>query len=192
VAFLNKIWFWDNHKIINKTHWARICKTYPIKMKNILPVFLFMLMAAFGCQPEKASKSDRRIEEINAVPNAAEMIRNPISAKGLQDTTNLPKMVFVETKYDFATVEEGDKVSHTFKFTNAGKVSLLISDVRSTCGCTVPKWPKEAIPPGEQNQISVVFDTAGKKERQHKLITITANTYPSKTVLSLDGFVTPK
>lgn len=161
-------------------------------MKGIFPFFLLILLAALGCQPEKASKSDRRVEEINTVPNAAEMIRNPISAKGLQDTTNLPKIVFVETEYDFGTVNEGDKVSHTFKFTNTGTVPLLISDVRSTCGCTVPKWPREAVPPGEQNKISVVFDTAGKKQKQHKPITITANTYPSKTVLSLDGFVTPK
>ncbi len=161
-------------------------------MRGILPIFLFILFLIFGCQPEKAAKTDRRIEEINAVPNAAEMIRNPISAKGLQDTTNLPKMVFVETKFDFGTVNEGDKVSHTFKFSNTGTIPLLIADVRSTCGCTVPKWPKEAILPGEQNQISVVFDTAGKKDKQHKPITITSNTYPSKTVLSLDGFVTPK
>jgi len=161
-------------------------------MKGILSICLFALFVFFGCQPENTTKSDRRIEEINAVPNAAEMIRNPISAKGLQDTTNLPKMAFVETKHDFGTVSEGEKVSHIFKFINAGTVPLLISDVRSTCGCTVPKWPKEAVAPGEQNQISVVFDTAGKKEKQHKPITITANTYPSKTVLSLDGFVTSK
>jgi len=161
-------------------------------MRLIFPIFLMVLLAAFGCQSEKESKSDRRIEEINGVPNAAEMIRNPISAKGIQDTTNLPKIVFEKTDFDFGTVKEGDKVSHTFKFKNTGTIPLLISDVRSTCGCTVPKWPQEAIPPGKEDKISVIFDTAGKKEKQHKPITITANTYPSKTVLSLDGFVTPK
>ncbi len=161
-------------------------------MRSILPVFFFVLVATFGCQPEKASKSDRRIEEISAVPNAAEMIRNPISANGLEDTTNLAKIAFVETKFDFGTVNEGDKVSHVFKFSNTGNIPLLISDVRSTCGCTVPEWPEEPIPPGAQDQISVVFDTDGKKEKQNKPITITANTFPSKTVVSLDGFVTPK
>ncbi len=161
-------------------------------MRLILPIFFLALITAFGCQSEKEPKSDKRIEEINGVPNAAEMIRNPISAKGIQDTTNLPKMKFGKTEFDFGIVNEGDKVSHTFEFKNTGTIPLLISDVRSTCGCTVPKWPKETILPGEENKISVVFDTAGKKEKQHKPITITANTYPSKTVLSLDGFVTPK
>lgn len=165
-------------------------------MRLILSIFFLAIITAFGCQSEKGTKSDkksdRRIEEINGVPNAAELIRNPISANGIKDTTNLPKIVFTETKFDFGTVNEGDKVTHTFKFKNTGKIPLIIGDVRSTCGCTVPKWPKDAIAPGEENKISVVFDTAGKKEKQHKPITITANTFPSKTVLSLDGFVTPK
>ena len=158
----------------------------------LLPLLSFVLFVTIGCQSEKTTKTNRRVEEINGIPNAAEMIRNPISAKGLQDTVNLAKLVFAKTDFDFGTVTEGDKVSHTFNFTNTGKVPLLIADVRSTCGCTVPKWPREAIAPGESDKISVVFDTAGKKEKQHKPITITANTYPSKTVLSLDGFVTPK
>ncbi len=161
-------------------------------MRIILPIFFLVLITAIGCQTEKESKSDRRIEEINGVPNAAEMIRNPVSAKGIQDTVNLAKIDFTETAFDFGTVDEGDKVTHTFKFKNTGKVPLIITDARSTCGCTVPKWPSEPIPPGVENEISVVFDTAGKKEKQHKPITITANTYPSKSVLSLDGYVTPK
>ena len=161
-------------------------------MRLTFAIFFLVLISAFGCQPEKEPKSDKRIEEINGVPNAAEMIRNPISAKGIQDTTNLPKIEFSEMAYDFGTVDEDDKVSHTFKFKNTGTVPLLISNARSTCGCTVPKWPKEPVSPGEEGKISVVFDTAGKKEKQHKPITITANTYPSKTVLSIDGFVTPK
>lgn len=161
-------------------------------MRLIFPIFLLLCWIVIGCQSEKESKSDRRIVEVTGVPNAAEMIRNPISAKGLQDTINLPKIEFAETAFDFGTVNEGDKITHIFKFTNTGKIPLLISDVRSTCGCTVPKWPEEAIPPGAENKISVVFDTDGKKEKQHKPITITANTYPSKTILSLDGFVTPK
>lgn len=161
-------------------------------MKIIFPILLLVLFSVMACQPEKTSKTDRRVEEINGVPNASELIRNPISAKGIQDTTNLAKMDFQETKFDFGTVFEGDKVTHTFHFTNTGKTPLIISDARSTCGCTVPKWPREAIPPGGKEKISVVFDTAGKKEKQHKPITITANTYPSKTELSLNGFVTPK
>lgn len=161
-------------------------------MRSLFPIFLLFLFTVLSCQSEKENKSDRRIEEINGVPNAAEMIRNPISAKGIQDTINIPKIAFLETEFDFGTVNEGDKVSHTFKFKNTGTVPLLISDVRSTCGCTVPKWPKEAIPPSTEDKISVVFDTAGKKDKQHKPITLTANTLPSKTILSLYGYVNPK
>lgn len=157
-------------------------------------IFLFITLSSilcFGCQPEK--KADmKRVEEINGVPNAADIIRNPISAKGNSDTTNVAKMVFEKTEFDFGTVNEGDKVKHTFKFKNEGLQPLLIGDARSTCGCTVPKWPKEAIAPGGTGKIDVVFNTTDKPDKQHKPITITANTFPSKTVLHLRGMVTPK
>ena len=51
---------------------------------------------------------------------------------------------------------------------------------------------KEAIKPGESGKISVRFDSKGKKERQAKPITITANTYPNQTILQIKGTVIPK
>jgi len=157
--------------------------------------FLFIITIlftfCFGCTPDK--KADKkRVEEISGVPNAADIIRNPVTASGNMDTTNVAKMAFEETRFNFGTVNEGDKVKHTFKFNNNGSQPLLIGDARSTCGCTIPKFPKEAIPPGSSGKIDVIFDTTNKPNQQHKPITITANTFPSKTVLHLEGMVTPK
>ena len=122
----------------------------------------------------------------------ADIIRNPITLGDDVDTINVAKIVFDEMKFGFGTVNEGDIVEHVFKFKNKGKVPLIISDARSTCGCTVPKWPKDPIEPGSNGVISVKFDTKSKPNKQSKPITIRANTYPRETVLHLFGNVTPK
>ena len=80
-------------------------------------------------------------------------------------------------------------VEHTFSFTNQGKVPLLITDARSTCGCTVPEWPRQPIAPGQVAEISVRFDTQQKFNQQNKPVTITANTLPAQTTIYLRGFV---
>ena len=98
-------------------------------------------------------------------------------------------MVLLNPEFNFGSVVTGDKVEKDFQFTNEGKVPLLITDARATCGCTVPDWPDTPIAPGEKGVISVVFDTKNKSGRQVKPITITANTYPSTTELRLVGQV---
>jgi len=66
----------------------------------------------------------------------------------------------------------------------------VISNVHSTCGCTVGKdWPKRPIPPGESGSIDVVFDSEGRNGRQEKTVTVVANTTPPSTVLTLTGEV---
>lgn len=148
-----------------------------------------LCFALFSCQPE-GGNSGKSLEEIKAdgMSNSA-IVRNPVSAGGVLDTVNVAKIVFEETSYNFGEVDQGAIVQHVFKFTNTGKVPLLISDARSTCGCTVPEWPKTPIAPGQGGEINVKFDTAGKEKIQHKSVAITANTYPSTTEVELTGTV---
>ncbi len=95
-------------------------------------------------------------------------------------------------RYDFGIANEGDIVKHVFKFTNTGKEPLVISNAKGSCGCTVPTWPKEAIPPGGTGEINIEFNTSGKPGRQSKRVTVTANTVPSDTFLEIAGEVKPK
>ncbi|MFK7936957.1 MAG: DUF1573 domain-containing protein [Saprospiraceae bacterium] len=150
--------------------------------------FFFIAILFVACADEKTP--EKSIQEIQMDSNAG-IIRNPISADGVQDTINVAKIEFVETNYDFGTVEEGEVVKKTFSFTNIGKAPLLISDARSTCGCTVADYPKEPIAPGEAGEIEVNFNTIKKRNRQKKVVTLTANTYPAETKVALEGFVNP-
>ncbi len=117
------------------------------------------------------------------------MIRNPATADLPTDTNQLARIVFLEPEFDFGEATEGDIVTHQFKFTNTGKVPLTIMNARSTCGCTIPEWPEEPIAPGGTGEITAKFNTDMKKELQKKVITVTANTYPNETKITLKGMV---
>jgi len=69
-----------------------------------------------------------------------------------------PVMTFKETEFDFGTVDQGEKVTHVYKFANTGNEPLIISNAKGSCGCTVPSWPKEPIPVGGSGEIQVQFD----------------------------------
>lgn len=78
--------------------------------------------------------------------------------------------------HDFGDVIQGDKVEHTFRFTNTGNKDLVITNVQVTCGCTTPKgWPRDPIAPGVSGELTVAFNSAGKIGKQNKVITVTSN-----------------
>jgi hypothetical protein len=87
-------------------------------------------------------------------------------------------ITFDETVHNFGNVTEGEKVEYSFKFTNTGDKDLIITDATSSCGCTVPDWPKEPLKPGKSAYMKVVFNSAGKEGFTEKLISIKANTNP--------------
>lgn len=159
-------------------------------MKNfiiITTVALSLINMACG------GKKNEGIQEIRTAGNSnADLVRNPVSAEQPLDTNLLARIVFEEANYNFGEVTEGQIVEHRFKFKNTGKVPLNILRARSSCGCTVPEWPKELIAPGETGEIKAKFNTEGKPEKQKKLIFVTANTYPNEISVSLEGFVKPK
>lgn len=149
---------------------------------------LSLVLAFCSCGGDHAD-SGKLVEEIQTEGKISSIIRSPISADGSIDTINVAKMTFATQVFEFDEVPEGTIVQHVFKFKNDGKIPLIIQNAHSTCGCTVPEWPKEPIEPNESGEIKVEFDTKSKTGLQEKLVIITANTYPSVTRLFLKGFV---
>jgi hypothetical protein len=84
---------------------------------------------------------------------------------------------------------QGETVSYPFKFKNSGKSDLIIADVSTSCGCTVPSYPKEPIHPGQDGVIKVSFNSAGKHGFQNKSIVIVANTQPNTVILRIKAEV---
>lgn len=107
------------------------------------------------------------------------------------ENADKPEINFEVTNFDFGTIKEGSKVTHSFKFTNTGKSDLIIGDARGNCGCTVPKYPTQPIEPGATGVIDVEFNSAGKHGKQSKTVTLVTNCIPSTRVLTITGEVNP-
>lgn len=100
---------------------------------------------------------------------------------------------FEKMVHDFGDVPSGkDTLWTEFKFKNTGSEALSISDVRTSCDCTLAEWPKEAIQPGKSAVIKGGFKIEGKDGRFEKQIIIFGNTTPAMTIIDLKGNVVPR
>lgn len=107
----------------------------------------------------------------------------------LEEGQELPVMTFGETMHDFGEIKEGMVVNHTFTFKNEGEGPLIISNAQGSCGCTVPRWPREPIAPGETGEIHVSFNSQGRAGQQNKRVTLTTNAMPQTQVLNITSTV---
>ena len=98
------------------------------------------------------------------------------------------KIEFKETTIDYGTIEKGANGVRTFEFTNTGDAPLIISDVKSSCGCTIPSKPKDPIMPGKTGEIQVKYDT-NRVNPIRKTITVMSNADTPTVALKIKGVV---
>ena len=140
--------------------------------KIILSISAAILLATCGSDKTGVSTDDINISA---------------TANGTQNSGSLPVIQFEEETHDFGKITQGEKVSYSFKFTNTGKSNLLISSAQASCGCTVPKPPKDPLAPGATDKIDVTFDSNGKSGKFDKQITVITNCDPNTKVLKITG-----
>ncbi len=85
------------------------------------------------------------------------------------------KIMFTEEEYDFGKIKEGDVVEHIFSFTNAGNDTLIIAQVRASCGCTAALLSASRIPPKGKGEIKTTFKSKGRAGKQKKTLTVFSN-----------------
>lgn len=98
------------------------------------------------------------------------------------------KIKFKTDTIDYGTIEKGSNGVRVFEFTNTGDAPLIITDVKSTCGCTIPKKPDGPIMPGETGKIEVKYDT-NRVNPIRKTITVTSNADTPTIALKIKGEV---
>lgn len=101
---------------------------------------------------------------------------------------NAAEMTFESETHDYGTMDYGSDGNYAFKFTNTGKDPLIITDAKGSCGCTVPKYPKEPILKGQSNFINVSYDTK-RPGPFTKTVTVTSNAKNATKVLTIKGVV---
>lgn len=113
------------------------------------------------------------------------------TAGAAEKVDNTPKTTATFNKYehDFGNIKQDTENEQIFSFTNTGTEPLIIENAVGSCGCTVPEYPKEPIPPGGKGDIKVVYKPGKQENAQTKTVTVTANTEPKETVLRIKANV---
>lgn len=160
-----------------------------IGLLSAIAVLLLYLVFTGGFGGSSSDNSARDAARANLSQN--KVANTPVAKaktppKPVGPTTT---MSFSEKKFDFGSIDEGEKVTHIFKFENTGKEPLVISNAQGSCGCTVPQYSKKPIAPGETGEIKVQFDSKGRPGKQSKTVTVTANTDPVTTTLQITADV---
>ncbi|MBT5508064.1 MAG: DUF1573 domain-containing protein [Flammeovirgaceae bacterium] len=109
-----------------------------------------------------------------------------------EEPKNGPKIVFSEDRHEFGDIIQGDVIEHVFEFTNSGNAPLVLQDVKTTCGCTVPEWPRSPLAPGATAELKVKFNSAGKIGIQNKVITVISNATNQTSRVMIVTNVNPK
>ncbi len=165
-------------------------------MKNLFSLVMTLVLASFllaSCSSKSAQTTkadDAKSTTTSAAADKAAASKDAAkSANDPDPDTPKTSMEFAEMTHDFGDINEGDKVNHVFTFKNTGNEPLIISSAKGSCGCTVPQWPKEPIPPGGDGEIKVEFNSKNKPGKQTKTVTIHANTDPNPTRLTIKAQV---
>ncbi len=163
-----------------------------IALLSVIAVALVALAVSQFVGKEATPTGNVAASNVVAAPAAP---ANPTTFDPMANTTeavdNTPKtlVTFGSYEHDFGNIKQDSQNKHKFSFTNTGSEPLLIESATGSCGCTVPNYPKEPIPPGGTGEIDVEYKPGKQENAQTKTVTIVANTEPKETVLRLKAFV---
>lgn len=113
---------------------------------------------------------------------------NFASSNSINNDSDLPIISFESQTIDYGTILQHSDGTKIFKFQNTGNEPLLITNVKTTCGCTVPSYSKEPILPGESGEIKINYKT-NRLGAFTKSITVSSNTKEGSTILKIKGNV---
>lgn len=144
-------------------------------MKKIILGLSALCMLAFtSCKDDAASKVNSE--------NVA------VAAERDANAGNFPVLKLDKEVHDFGTIVNGTPVETIFKYTNTGNSMLVVSNIKSTCGCTVPSNYTKEVAPGETGQFTVKFNGKGSG-KVSKSLTMTTNTEKGSQIVKITAMV---
>jgi hypothetical protein len=106
----------------------------------------------------------------------------------LSFSINAQEFKFESETIDYGKIDKGANGERIFTFSNIGDQPIIIKNIQSSCGCTVPKKPEKPIMPGEKGEIKVSYDT-NRVGGFSKSITIFSNATEAAKVIRIKGIV---
>ena len=146
-------------------------------MKKSTILLLLSTLLTLGSCKEKATEKIKQENVVNAAERDSQIV--------------FPKISFDKVIHDFGEIKNGTPVETMFTYTNSGRSPLVVTDIKSTCGCTVPQgWSKDPLMPGQSSQFSVKFNGKGAN-KESKTITLTTNTEKGREQVRITAFIKP-
>ncbi len=109
-----------------------------------------------------------------------------IQAQNAETAKTSASIDFETEIIDYGTINQHSNGVKVFAFTNTGNAPLIISEVKTSCGCTVPTFSKEAILPGEKGEIEIKYDTK-RLGAFTKTVTVLSNANQTRKTLKIKG-----
>ncbi|WP_299128450.1 DUF1573 domain-containing protein [uncultured Winogradskyella sp.] len=144
--------------------------------KVILGLSALCMLAFTSCKEDAASK----VKSENVA----------VAAERDANSGNFPVLELDKVEHDFGTIMNGTPVETIFKYKNTGESMLVVSNIKSTCGCTVPSNYTREVKPGEEGQFTVKFNGKGNG-KVSKSLTMTTNTEQGTQVVKITAMVEP-
>ncbi|MCD4698375.1 MAG: DUF1573 domain-containing protein [Bacteroidales bacterium] len=168
-------------------------------MKHVILSFAFIIFAtiSLNAQVTAADKPTRELTPAQQRKLEEQQRKKPQQRQkqqqqqGQPDNPNAPVINFDKLVHDYGELEQHGNGRCEFAFINEGKEPLILSNVRSSCGCTVPEWPRQPILPGQSEVIKVKYDTK-RIGMINKSITVYSNAKKSPITLRIKGKVNAK
>jgi len=103
------------------------------------------------------------------------------------------QLVFTPDAWDFGRIEEsGGRVSHTFTGVNRGAEPVVVLDVVTSCGCTVPEFSRRPVLPGDSTRVTVTYDPMNRPGRIDRSIAVRVSDSDEDIRLKIVGRVLPR
>ncbi len=153
-----------------------------------LSILLFFAIAMWQCQSSDQSAADSSTSQETVTERPGQP-----TTTALAENSDGPRITFDKVRHHFGSIWHAEKVTYAYTFKNSGTEPLIIKEVKTSCGCTKPTYPKEPIAPGETGEVEVTYNSVGKQGGQRATIRVFTNdAIQPETVLKLLGTVKVK
>ena len=152
-------------------------------MKKLIIGMAVVLFSISSAAAQSNNDPRAKAQSAEQQRKAAEQAK---AEQALAENPNAPVIKFDKLVHDYGEIDQHADGNCEFKFTNQGKEPLILSNVRSSCGCTVPVWPRQPILPGQSDVIKVKYDTK-RVGLINKSIQVYSNATEKTVVLKIKG-----
>jgi hypothetical protein len=165
-----------------------------IKLNLIFGIFIISVICLSFSQVNQTKTSSKPSSQAIAKkkPVSINDTKKPssnIATTPIKTVSNKPIIKFIAIEHDFGEINEGEEAKWDFEFVNEGKTPLILQNVKPSCSCTAPEWPKTPILYNQNGKITAVYGTDRRPGPFNKTLTVSSNADNGEIILTIKGFV---